>query len=115
MLLDVPLDLKTNPFKLVNPTAYKNSETGLQSLVSNLLGAATIVAGLGFLIYFVVGGIQWITAGGDKAGLESAKGKIMHGLIGLVIVVFAWVIVAIVQAVLGLDILNFKFPGAPTP
>lgn len=101
-------------FTVTNPTPYTSNETGLQNLTSNLLGSATIVAGLAFLAFLIVGGLQWITAGGDEKAITTAKNKITQGFIGLAILVFAWSIVAIVQAVLGISILDFTFPkGRP--
>jgi uncharacterized membrane protein YtjA (UPF0391 family) len=44
------------------------------------------------LIYLVWGGVQWITAGGDKAGLEAARGKITGAIVGLIIVAVAFAI-----------------------
>ena len=44
--------------------------------------------------------------------METAKNKITYALIGLVVVVAAWVIMGIIGKILGLDILN---PGAILP
>ena len=86
----------------------------LGSLVSALVGALMIVAALLAFFYLILGGIQWITSGGDKAGMEAARNKITHAVVGLVIVGAAWAIMILVQNFLGVTIiggtLNFPKP-----
>lgn len=78
----------------------------IESIASTLFGFLTIVAGLAFMLYFVLGGINWITAGGDKQKVENAKNQMTNAGIGLVIVVAAYAIVGIASTVLGIDFLN---------
>lgn len=86
----------------------------LGSLISALVGALLIVAALLAFFYLILGGIQWITSGGDKAGMEAARNKITHAVVGLVIVGAAWAIMILVQNFLGVTIiggtLNFPKP-----
>ena len=83
-----------------------SATSGLSSFISNIVGLLTIIAGISFLIYFTVGGISWITAGGDKGKIEDAKSKMTGGAIGMIIVVSAWAISWIIGRVLGVDFLN---------
>ena len=71
-----------------------------------------IVGGLAFLLYFLMGGLKWIMAGGDKGKLEEAKGAITNGLIGLAVLAASYVIIKFLQAALGLDLLNILWPTA---
>lgn len=93
-----------------------NPETGgavvgerLNSLLSGILGFLTIVASLYFAFQFIMAGFQYISAGGDKAKTEEAQKKITNSLIGIILVVGAWVILGVIGAMLGLKILD---PGA---
>jgi hypothetical protein len=47
------------------------------------------------VIFVVVGGYRYVTAGGDEEKIKSAKGVIFNSLIGLVIVLLALAIVRI--------------------
>lgn len=78
----------------------------LTDIFSNTLGVFTIVGGLMFILYFVLGGISWISSGGEQDKVEKAKKQMTNGVIGLIIVVTAYGIIFIVSAVLGFDILN---------
>ena len=86
----------------------------LGQLISAAVGALLIIAALLAFFYLILGGIQWITSGGDKAGMEAARNKITHAIVGLVIVGAAWAIMILVQNFLGVTIiggpLNFPKP-----
>lgn len=94
----------------LNPNSFKydhsNPSVGLSDILSNLLAMLTLVAGIAFLIYFVIGAFNWITAGGDTQKVEKAGKQITNALTGLIIVVAAYSVTAIVGTVLGIDILN---------
>ena len=87
-----------------------NSECTIGSrfatLVSTMLGFLTILAGLAFLLYFLLGAIQWITSNGDPQKVESAKNQMTAAGIGLVAAISAYVVAGIVSIVLGIDILD---------
>lgn len=76
------------------------------AIVSSIIGLLTIIAGLWFLIQIIVAGYGWIGSGGDGKKVTEARDKITNSLIGLLMVVIAWVIVAIVGQLIGLNILN---------
>lgn len=80
--------------------------TKLNTTLSMIIGFLTTVAALWFIFQFIIAGYQWINSAGDKTALETARNKITNALIGIIIVVSAWVIVAILGKILGLDILN---------
>lgn len=80
--------------------------TRLNSIISTVIGVITICAAIWFLIQFLIGGLNWIGAGGDKGAMETARNRILHAIIGLIIVVAAWIIAGVIGKVLGLNILN---------
>ena len=89
---------------MVGEIEIPNPFDNLGELVSNLLNIAYIVAGAFFLIQVVLGGIQWINAGGDPKAMESARNRITNAVIGLVIVVAAFAITLIFTTLLGVNI-----------
>lgn len=78
----------------------------LGSLLSAVVSALLIIAALLAFFFLILGGIQWITSGGDKTGMEAARNKITHAIVGLVIVGAAWAIMVLVQNFLGVDIIG---------
>lgn len=86
------------------PTNVKITEIG--TLISAVVGTLLIIAALITFVYLILGGIQWITSGGDKAAMEAARNKITHAIVGLVIVGAAWAIMMLVQNFLGIEIIG---------
>jgi hypothetical protein len=52
------------------PFTAATSGTGTESLVSAAVGFLTVVSGLAFILYFIIAGFSWITAGDDKVENE---------------------------------------------
>ncbi len=70
-------------------------------IVSGIIGVMTIAAAIWFMFQLIVGGINWLSSGGEKAKLTEARDRITHAFIGLIIVVAAWGIIAITGQFLG--------------
>jgi len=88
---------------------FKPEEGGklFEKVISNIIGVMTIIAIIWFTFQFIVGGIEWLSSGGDKNKLAQAQGKITSGLIGLVVVISAVFFIQIVGTLLGIpDILK---------
>lgn len=73
------------------------------------LGVLTVVGGIAFLVYFVLGAFSWLTSAGDKEKVAKAQRYITNALIGLIVIVLAWAITGIVGTLLGFSILDL--PG----
>ena len=92
------------PFSNIGANATETIKN-VSTLLSNLVGFFTILAGLWFGFQLVLGAFGWITSGGDKHGLETARNGMVHALIGLIVTVFSLAIIGIIGKVFGLDIL----------
>ncbi len=90
--------------EIAQPGNIKITELG--QLISAGVGTLLIVAALLAFLYLILGGIQWITSGGDKAGMEAARNKITHAIVGLIIVGAAWAIMTLVQNFLGITVIG---------
>lgn len=65
------------------------------------------------LFYFVWGAFEWITAGGESGKLEKARLRMMHAVVGLLILVSSFVILGYISTALfgeSFSILNLSFP-----
>ncbi len=80
--------------------------TDFGKLISALVGTILIIAALLAFLYLILGGVRWITSGGDKAGMEEARNKITHAIVGLIVVGAAWAIMTLVQNFLGVQIIG---------
>ena len=85
--------------------------TALGHLISNLVGAVFIA---GFLLAFMellLGGISWITAGGDKQKLETARDKITNSIVGLIVVGAVYALMTLVAGFFGMNLSSLSVPG----
>ncbi len=82
------------------------SKTNINSAVPVIINALLVVAFIAALVFLIVGGIRWILSGGDKEATGKAKGTITAALIGLVIVLAAWILLNIVTTLFGLGSIN---------
>lgn len=73
----------------------------IASAVTVLIG----IAGLIFFIVLLIGGIRYLTAGGDEKATMQARQTLTNAFIGLVIVVASFLIAQILFAVFGIDAL----------
>lgn len=56
----------------------------------------SLIIGIAAVIMIMVGGLRYITSGGDSGRLASAKDTILYAIIGLVVVALAQIIVKFV-------------------
>ncbi len=92
--LDVPKELPTGGIK----TGSKIIATGI--------GVAFVVAIIVCLFFIIWGAVNWITSGGDKQKLASARNRIMYAIIGLLLVLFSIIIGNLFIGFLGLPTIS---------
>jgi len=68
----------------------------LESTVINIIQWALGLLGLVAVVMILIGGFQWMTAGGNEEKVASAKKIISAAVIGLIIILLAWAIVIFV-------------------
>lgn len=80
-----------------NPATSKASaERSVNHIIETVINIFSVVVGVVAVIMIIVGGLKYITSGGDSAAVSGAKNTILYALVGLVIVVLAQVIVKFV-------------------
>ncbi len=84
------------------PSNVKINDVGV--LLSSFIGAALLLSALLVFGYLVLGGVQWITSGGDKGKTESARNKITAALVGLAIVASSYALMQIIAYFFGVNI-----------
>jgi hypothetical protein len=101
------------PINLMPQGQFTNlGNVTIASIVSALVILTLIIAALVFFFMLVIGGIRYITSGGDKAQTEAARGQITAALIGLVIVFAAWAIINLINIFFDINILSLNIQSA---
>lgn len=70
--------------------------------VSSAVGLMTIVAFIWFVFVFITGAIGIISSGGDKQAVESARKRIISGIIGVVVVIAAFFVIKLIGFLIGI-------------
>lgn len=79
----------------------------INSIITILFGVAILIA----LIYLIYGGYKWMTSGGDKQAVSSARDHIIAAVVGLLIVLLSYLILNFLLGFLGIgSIGNIVFP-----
>ena len=68
----------------------------INDIVANLTQLAIAAAGLIFFAMLLLGGIKYLTAGGDEKATASARGTLTSAFIGLIIVVASFLIAQLI-------------------
>jgi hypothetical protein len=91
------------PFNIEPGTGYASS---IGSLISFVLRAVLAIGALLVFGYLVLGGIEYITSGGEKGKTEGARNKITAAIVGLIILAASWAILNLALSFLGLGSLE---------
>jgi Ca2+/H+ antiporter len=82
--------------------------TDFESMFGNILGILLGVAGLAAFIMLLMGGLKYITAGGNPKNAESAKNTLTYAIGGLVLVASAYLIIRIIEEFTGVNLSEFR-------
>ena len=75
----------------VTDSAY--GDAGFKPTIINIINGVIGVLGLVCVIVIIIGGINYMTSGGDAGKVKKGKDTILYGIIGLIICVLSFAIV----------------------
>ena len=84
---------------------------GFECLFANVLKVIVTIAGLAFLIMFIVGGFQYMQTSNDPKAVAAASSTLTYAIIGLVGVIVSWLILSFIKTFTGVDVTKFQIPG----
>ncbi len=62
---------------------------GTDGALADITNIVAIIAGIAAIIMIIISGLRFITAGGDSAGVTTARKTLVGALIGLAVIVLA--------------------------
>lgn len=86
--------LTTDPQTCADTTAEAAGD--VDTIITTVINIFSLVVGVVSVIMIIIGGLKYITSGGDSGNVSGAKNTILYAIIGLVIVALAQVIVKFV-------------------
>jgi len=85
-------------------------ELTIPNIVSGAIRLILVVAALVAFVFLIIGGIRWVTSGGDKEKTARAQQTLTAALVGLVIVFASWAIIKLIETFFGIQILTLEIP-----
>ncbi len=84
----------------------------LEPLFKQVISSTIGLAGIALFIMLLIAGFTYLFAGGDQKKLEQAKGTLTNAVIGLVVIVVAYLILRTIGVFTGLEdtITKFEIP-----
>jgi len=98
----------------VNVPVPKGFALSFGGLLNGVLSFVLVIGALLVFGFLILGGIEWITSGGDKGKTEGARNKITSAIIGLIILAASYAILQLALNFLGFSGLNDVFNNAGT-
>lgn len=101
VLAAVPAAADTSGSGISPITNFTSDQLSIGNIIGNVttwvLGFSAAVA----VLFLIVGGLQYITASGNEKRAEAAKSTILYAVIGLVVILLAYVVVGFLKQNLG--------------
>ena len=81
-----------NKFAGEEGAGYDIDKNNLQGSIGAIIGVLLGFAGIVMVVVIIYGGFLWMTAGGDEAKVDKAKKYVKNAIIGLIIILAAYMI-----------------------
>jgi hypothetical protein len=95
---DLQKNLKQGTCLSTDATACPDTDPNesINSIIATVINLFSLVVGVVAVIMIIIGGLKYITSGGDSGNVTGAKNTILYAVIGLVVVSLAQIIVRFV-------------------
>lgn len=93
----------TQTLDIASQTTNISPVQNIGNLIELGTGLILVIAALAVLYFLIMGGFNWLTAGGDKSKVESGRNMIINAIIGLTIMASTFAIYRIIIDVFGLQ------------
>ena len=116
--------MKTLLAEITNPIINQDLGTGGGAEGGNILARLIVIlwrtlmtlGGLAVILFFVLGAVRWLTAGGDSSKVEEARNTLTNAMIGMALVFGVMAFTNFIGPAIGFDLLALEFPtpgGSP--
>ncbi len=82
----------------------------LEQIFSNVVKSMVSLAIVALFIMIIVGGYKFIFSGGDAKQVEGAKGTLTGAILGMVVIVSAYLILRLIGNISGANVTEFTIP-----
>ena len=80
----------------------------LEKVFGNLVALVVSAGGLISFVMLLVGGFKFLVARGDPKAIDSARSTITWAIVGLAMIIVAWLVLLFIKELTGIDITRFE-------
>jgi len=80
----------------------------IETYFENIVKVALEFAGIVLFIMLIIGGVNYITSGGNPQQAEAAKKTITYAIFGIVLLAMSFLILKLIQQFTGVNVTEFK-------
>ncbi|MBP7832339.1 MAG: hypothetical protein KA035_01045 [Candidatus Levybacteria bacterium] len=73
-------------------------------VIQNIINASLALAAIVAIFLITYSAFQFVTSGGDKAKVDTARKRIVYAIIGLVVILFAYGIIGFISQTTGVEL-----------
>ncbi len=73
-------------------------------VIQNIINASLALAAIVAVFLITYSAFQYVTSGGDKAKVDTARKRIVYAIIGLVVILFAFGIINFISQITGVEL-----------
>ena len=99
--------------QVAEPRGYATL-AGLETVFGNVVAVVAIIGGLLAFIALISGGFRYITAQGDPKATAAARSAITWAIVGLALIIIAWLILVFIKEFTGINVIEFSIPDPTT-
>ena len=79
-------------------------------VIGNIIKLLAPMAAIAFFVMLLWGGFQFLTSGGDPKSVAAARTTLTIAIIGVILVVAAWLILLLIENITGVDVTVVDLP-----
>lgn len=87
----------------------------LEAVFGNIVSVVVTLTGIVLFIMLIVASFKYMTAGGDAKAAETSRKAMTSAILGLCLIIGAYLILRLLSNFTGLDLLKFEIPVFVTP
>lgn len=109
----IPLNFEAMGLNMLPGNNSMDHEADFTTLIGSVISIVMIVALLILLFFLIWGAIEWMTSSGDNTKLQNARNRMLHAIVGVLVLSATIAIFMFVQYLLGIEVLTFegRLPG----
>jgi hypothetical protein len=99
------------PAPSCNPAIPGDCPAGLQQIEGVFTNVISVVVGLGFIVLLIMliwAGFKYLTSGGEPKAVQAAHQTVTWALLGIVFMAISWLVLQLIHAFTGIDVINFN-------